>query len=107
MDNHSTYYVERENFLSLWSTSATFMVTLGDNGASKKSNGNGPKIHLCGAKPNKLKHGGFVHRPPLGSIWFFFVWLHWSCKARYAVLFQIKMFPSRSADKAHIGPTAT
>ena len=29
------------------------------------------------------------------------------CKARYAVLFQIQMFPSRSGDEAHIGPTAT
>src|ERR1041385_4365358 len=30
-----------------------------------------------------------------------------SCKARYAVLFQISMFPSRSGEKAHIGPIAT
>ena len=30
-----------------------------------------------------------------------------SCKARYAVLFQIWTFPSRSEDEAHIGPTAT
>src|ERR1041385_4709872 len=29
------------------------------------------------------------------------------CKARYAVLFQIYMFPSRSGDEAHIGPTVT
>ena len=44
-------------------------VTQGDNGASKKSIGNEPKIHLCGVIPNKLKHGGFGHRPsPLESV---------------------------------------
>src|SRR3954471_5233834 len=43
-------------------------VTQGDNSASKKSIGNEPKIHLCGVIPNKLKHGGFGHRPsPLES----------------------------------------
>src|ERR1043165_7289804 len=43
-------------------------VTQSDNGASKKSIGNEPKIHLCGVIPNKLKHGGFGHRPsPLES----------------------------------------
>ena len=52
------------------------MVTLGDNGASKKSIGNGPKIHLCGAIPNKLKHGGFGHRP---SPWEFLVLLVFVC----------------------------
>src|SRR3954470_14813721 len=30
-----------------------------------------------------------------------------SCKARYAVMFQIWTFPSKPEDKAHIGPTAT
>ena len=30
-----------------------------------------------------------------------------SCKARYAVLFQIWMLPSKPEDEAHIGPTAT
>src|SRR3954464_3912183 len=30
-----------------------------------------------------------------------------SCKARYAVLVQIRMFPSEPEDEAHIGPTAT
>ena len=30
-----------------------------------------------------------------------------SCKARYAVLFQIWTFPSKLEDEAHIGPTAT
>src|SRR3954468_16703281 len=28
------------------------------------------------------------------------------CKARYAVLFQIRMFPPEPKDEAHIGPTA-
>ena len=43
-------------------------VTQGDNGASKKSIGNEPKIHLCGVIPNKLKHGSLGHRPsPLES----------------------------------------
>ena len=41
------------------------MVSFGNNGASKKSIGFGPKIHLSGAMPNKLKHGGSGHRPPL------------------------------------------
>ena len=40
-----------------------FEVTQGDNGASKKSIGHEPKIHLCGVIPNTLKHGGFGHRP--------------------------------------------
>src|SRR3954470_14586444 len=30
-----------------------------------------------------------------------------SCKARYAVLFQIRTFPPEPEDEAHIGPTAT
>ena len=30
-----------------------------------------------------------------------------SCKARYAVLFQIRKFPPEPEDEAHIGPTAT
>src|SRR3954471_24777982 len=30
-----------------------------------------------------------------------------SCKARYAVLFQIRMFPPEPEDEAHIGPTVT
>src|SRR4051812_4893443 len=30
-----------------------------------------------------------------------------SCKARYAVLFQIWTFPPEPEDEAHIGPTAT
>ena len=30
-----------------------------------------------------------------------------SCKAQYAVLFQIWTFPSKPEDEAHIGPTAT
>src|SRR3954462_925900 len=30
-----------------------------------------------------------------------------SCKARYAVLFQIWTFPSKPEHEAHIGPTAT
>src|SRR3954470_12372973 len=34
------------------------------------------------------------------------VWLS-LCKARYAVLFQIRTFPPEPEDKAHIGPTAT
>src|SRR3954468_10980735 len=29
------------------------------------------------------------------------------CKARYAVLFQIRTFPPEPEDEAHIGPTAT
>src|SRR3954464_4626130 len=29
------------------------------------------------------------------------------CKARYAVLFQIRTFPPEPVDEAHIGPTAT
>ena len=29
-----------------------------------------------------------------------------SCKARYAVLFQIRTFPPEPEDEAHIGPTA-
>src|ERR1043165_2980809 len=29
------------------------------------------------------------------------------CKARYAVLLQIRTFPSKTEDEAHIGPTAT
>ena len=47
-------------------------VTQSDNGASKKSIGNEPKIQLCGVIPNKLKHGGFGHRPsPLESLFSF------------------------------------
>src|ERR1041385_1209419 len=49
------------------------MVTQGDNGASKESIGNEPKIHLCGVIPNKLKHGGFGHRPSRWEDWFAFV----------------------------------
>src|SRR3954465_6216061 len=30
-----------------------------------------------------------------------------TCKARYAVLFQIRTFPPEPEDEAHIGPTAT
>src|SRR3954464_7976108 len=30
-----------------------------------------------------------------------------SCKARYAVLFQIRTFPPEPEDEAHISPTAT
>src|SRR3954470_11989439 len=30
-----------------------------------------------------------------------------ACKARYAVLFQIRTFPPEPEDEAHIGPTAT
>src|SRR3954463_14452487 len=52
-----------------------FGVTQDDNGASKKSIGNEPKIHLCGVIPNKLKHGGFGHRPSLWEDWFVFVLL--------------------------------
>ena len=33
------------------------------------------------------------------------VWV--KCKARYAVLFQIRTFPPEPEDEAHIGPTAT
>ena len=65
MDNHSFYYAERETILSLWSPLVATMVTFGGNGASKKSIGFGPKIYLRGAMPNKLKHGGFGHRPSL------------------------------------------
>src|SRR3954471_21589039 len=32
---------------------------------------------------------------------------HDSCKARYAVLFQIRTFPPEPEDEAHIAPTAT
>src|SRR4051812_23686430 len=47
-------------------------VTQSDNGASKKRIGNEPKIHLCGVIPNKLKHGGFIHRPSPLEGWFSF-----------------------------------
>src|SRR3954467_9046292 len=43
-----------------------------DNGASNKSIGNEPKIHLCGVIPNKLKHGGFGNRPSPLEGWFAF-----------------------------------
>src|SRR3954468_9409469 len=55
------------------------MVTQGDNDASKKSIGNGPKIHLCGAIPNKLKHGGFGHRPSPWEFLVLFVCLSFVC----------------------------
>src|SRR3954467_10804045 len=59
-----------------------FEVTQGDNGASKKSIGHEPKIHLCGVIPNKLKHGGLGHRPsPLDSfvpVSVFSVFVSWS-----------------------------
>ena len=63
MGIHSTYYVQRDKILSLWSFWRPFGVTQSDNGASKKSIGNEPKIHLSGVIPNKLKHGGLGHRP--------------------------------------------
>src|SRR3954464_4708951 len=57
-------------------------VTQSDNGASKKSIGNEPKIYLCGVIPNKLKHGGFGYRPSPLESWFsfsfVFVFAFWS-----------------------------
>ena len=63
MDNYSFYCAERDIILSLWLTLVANLVSFGNNGASKKSISFGPKIHLRGAMPNKLKHGGFGHRP--------------------------------------------
>ena len=62
MDNYSFYCAERDRILSLWLTLVAKLVSFGNNGASKKSIGFGPKIHLCGAMPNTLKHGGYGHR---------------------------------------------
>src|ERR1041385_2880994 len=55
------------------------MVTQSDNGASKKSIRNEPKIHLCGVIPNKLKHGGFDNRPPLGRVGSFLFCVYFLC----------------------------
>src|SRR3954462_11034903 len=75
MGTHSTYYAERHKFFHYGHFRRPLGVTQSDNGASKKSIGNEPKIHLCGVIPNKLKHGGFGHRPSLQEGWFNLVFL--------------------------------